>query len=133
MSTTFHVLLLIATLMLAAATIASAEETALPVDGGVYVTAPDALPEWNQMTIRGDAAAALFGMLPASSEQTYSRNDGTTYRARVVQSFACVISELFIRPQYACGMFLSKSGDGTTLPAVIDPVIGGVARIGVSN
>lgn len=134
MSSTLNVLLLIAALMLAAAT-ASADDTppVLPVDGFTVVSQPAALPDWTLMAIRGEAAERLFSLLPESAEHRLTRPDGTSYRARVTQTFGCVHSGLFGLDKYACGSFVSNARDGTLEAAVIDPEMGGTARIGVSN
>ena len=105
----------------------------LPPEGDSLVrVAPylDQLP-WQQIAIRGDAAAALYEQMRDVPEYQVMRADGTYFWVRHAEKLGCARSDLYAEPHYACIAFLKP--DGTMAPGTLDPEYGQAARIGVSN
>lgn len=102
------------------------------VAGSVWIqTVVLPTPEWKQVVIRGDAAKFLYDHLESAEKDLIMRPDGTHFRLRLSSSFGCAKSEIHSRPLFACVSFIRA--DGKTANGILDPEMGSVARIGVSN
>ncbi len=100
-------------------------------DGSVTVRDFPDNTEWKQITIRGEAAALLFESLRLTPQDSITRRDGTHFIVRLSSSLGCSRSDRHATPMYACVGFIKA--DGTTANGILDPEMGTVARIGVSN
>ena len=123
--------LLAAALTLPGLHTASADDTLViePASGMAEVRDDGDSSGWKRTTIYQDPARALFDTLPAASEELLTRDDGSTFVMRQSSALACTASSRYAL--WRCGFYLHV--DGRMAPAVIDPDMGSVARIGVGN
>ncbi len=101
------------------------------VNGVVWLRTLIPTPEWTQVVIRGEAAQFLYDHMESAERDLIMRPDGTHFRVRISSSFGCAKSEIHTTPLFACVSFIGA--DGKTANGILDPEMGSVARIGVSN
>ena len=110
---------------------APANAVAETIDGVVWIRTELPTPEWTQLVIRGEAAQFLYDHMESAEKDIIMRPDGTHFRVRLSSSFGCAKSEIHSTPLFACVSFINA--DGKTANGILDPEMGSVARIGVSN